>query len=63
MFLWNIVIAEFTSTRNAHLSCLQMKNELAERMDTRSSSAIPFIAEQPLEEILGSRLPTKGQVF
>ena len=40
-----------------------MKNELAAIMDTRSSSAIPFIEEHPLKEILGSRLPTKGEVF
>ena len=36
---------------------------LGAKMETRNSSLIPFINQYPLEEILGSRLPTQGDVF
>ena len=32
-------------------------------METRNSTLIPFLEEQPLEQILGARCPTKGEVF
>ena len=32
-------------------------------METRKSTLIPFLEEQPLEQILGAQCPTKGEVF
>ena len=32
-------------------------------METRKATIIPFLDLQPLEQLLGARCPTKGEVF
>ena len=32
-------------------------------METRKETEIPYLGEQPLEQILGARCPTKSDVF